>query len=753
MAEQDDRLDRAEFGATRKAERKGGAFPLFRTSPYHHASAVLGEIRLRLGVVFEREMEDGRGFLWLPVAFGAGIVLYFALPREPAAFALILSTMALVVAAVRMRLSIVAFRILLVAALVATGVLAMKLRTDAVMVPRLAREMTATVTGWVSAKSEAARGGFRVHLRVASIEGLAPEATPRIVRVTIRSRASDIAVGDAISMKARLQPPSGPVMPGGYDFARAAFYEGIGAVGFAYGAARPATLGPAPLGVRLWRPIEELRDLIRVRVEEALPGDNGRIAASLIMGDQGGISEDTQDAMRASGLGHVLSISGLHMALVAGSAFWLIRALLALSQGLALTRPIKKWAAAGALAVAAFYLGISGGGVATDRSFVMLAIMLAAVLLDRRALTLRNVALAAFAVTILTPETVLSASFQMSFAATVALISAYEAIAARADRRLALADSVGFGLGRRVWNSARGLVLTSLIAGLATTPFAAYHFHRAAPLSLLSNLAAMPAVGILVMPMALAAVVLMPFGLEVLPLTVMDWGLDWMVLVAQRTSAWSEGVGGVRAAPVVALLLVAGGFLWLALWRQGWRLAGLVPIAAAVPLALATPLPDILVAGSGETVAVRGADGRLHIAGGKGASFEVENWLRADADPRQAKDTSLSDGVACDPWGCIINLADGAKVALMLKQDAFAEDCVVAAVVVSRFTAPPGCAAEAVVIDRKRLARYGAHALRQLPRDSSTDPPAKPAFRITTAYPAIHRPYMPAAPAAVSTGE
>jgi competence protein ComEC len=285
-----------------------------------------------------------------------------------------------------------------------------------------------------------------------------------------------------------------------------------------------------------------------------------------------------------------------------------------------------------------------------------------------------------------------------------------------------------------MWTCASALVLTSLIAGLATTPFAAYHFQRMAPLSLFANLAAMPAVGLLVMPAALFSVILMPFGLEIVPLTVMNWGLDWMVLVARKAAEWSEGVGGVRAAPVGALVLLVVGFLWLTLWRERWRLIGIAPILAAVPLALSSPAPDILVAESGEAMAVRGADGRLHSAGGRHASFEVENWLRADADTRDPKAAGLSDGVRCDAWGCIAHLADGRLVALVLKPDAFAEDCLRAAVVVSRFAAPAGCAAEAVTIDRERLARRGAHALY---REGGT-------FRVRAAYPEMHRPYMPA---------
>jgi competence protein ComEC len=605
--------------------------------------------------------------------------------------------------------------------------------------PQLARETTATVTGWIS-DIEEARGGRRFVIRVRSISGSKPDATPPVVRVTVRGGADAFHVGDGIEVRARLQPPEGPVIPGGYDFYRAAFYQGLGAVGFAYGNAKTADPGEAPFDIRLWRPLEELRDTIRRRIESALPGDNGHIAAALIMGDQGGISEKTQDAMRASGLGHVLSISGLHMALVAGAAFWLLRALLALSPELALTRPIKKYAAAGALATAAFYLGISGGGVATDRAFVMLAIMLTAILLDRQALTLRNVALAALAVLAFAPESVITPSFQMSFAATLALIAGYEAIAAR--ERQPQTSGSGRGLSARAVAWIGGLFLTSLIAGLATTPFAAYHFQRLAPLSLLANLAATPVVGLLIMPMALAAVVLMPFGLESLPLAAMNWGLDWMVLVAEKTAAWSEGLGDIRMIPAGALLLAVIGFLWLALWRERWRLAGLLPLAAALPLALSAPVPDILVDGSGTTVAVRAADGQYRIAGGGRSSFAVDNWLRADGDARDAKAPGLRDGVLCDPLGCIARTARGEEVALIQKPDAFDEDCRRAVVVISALEAPPGCAGETLVIDRDRLKRFGAHALYRDEGDSS-DKDAKPEFSIRTAYPEERRPFMP----------
>lgn len=722
------RTDAAEGRPSRAGFRLDGA----------RAGDRLSAVWLRLGAVFAREMEAGRGFLWLPVLFGGGIVIYFALPAEPSAIGLILATLVLAVLAGRRRDRVSLFRALTAVTAVVTGITVAKVRTDLVAAPALPREMTANVTGWVTEREAAARGGVRVVLKVHDMEHLASAATPDTVRITIRSKAASIAVGDAIAVLARLRPPAGPVLPGGYDFARADFFEGVGGSGFAYGAAKPAEIGEAPLGIRLAMPVAHLRQTIRDRIVAALPGDKGQIAAALVMGDRRGISEGTQEAMRASGLGHILAISGLHMALVAGAAFWLIRALLALSPTLALNRPIRKWAAAAALGVAACYLAISGAGVATERAFVMLAIMLIAVMVDRRAITLRNVALAALVVLVIEPESVLTASFQMSFAATLALVSGYEAIRERADRALIVADLRERGVTSRFWLSTRGLVLTSLIAGFATTPFAIYHFQRAAPLTLFANLAAMPVVGLIVMPMAFFAVLLMPFGLEQLPLTVMGWGLDWVVTVARTIADWSAGWGGVPMAPVSALLLVVAGFLWLALWREPWRLVGLVPIAAAVPILLLTPRPDILVDESGLTAAVRGTDDRYRIINARENRFAVETWLRADADPRPVTE-ALSADVQCDTVGCVAGRADGLRVAVSLDPAAFTDDCHLAGVVISRFAAPRSCSETAFVIDRDVLAAGGAQALYR--KEANED--GKPGFRVEASYPPRRRPFMP----------
>ncbi len=698
----------------------------------------LDPYRLRLAATFEREMEAGRGFVWLPVLFGIGILLYFALPAEPSLLALVAVTVALASLAWGIRRRMAATRVAVALAMIAAGATVMTLRTAVVAAPVLPREVTAEVTGWVAKREASARGGARVRVAVSSIEGIPPEGTPDAVRITIRAGADDIRVGDAIAVLARLRPPSGPLVPGGHDFGRVDYYAGIGAVGFAYGAARPAAIGPPPFRVALVRPLADLRETIRRRVVAVLPGDRGEIAAALIMGDQRGISEKTQEEMRASGLTHVLSISGLHMALVAGSAFWLIRAILALSPGLSLIYPIKKWAAAGALGVATFYLAISGLGVATERSYIMLAVMLTAVMLGRRAITVRNVAIAALIVLLYSPESLLSASFQMSFAATLALVAGFEALSSRAaDRRIEL--SASHGPANRLWRWAVGLVTASLLAGFATVPFAIYHFQRAAPLSLVANVVAMPVIDLVVMPMALFSVILMPLGLEALPLAPMGWGIEWMMHVARHVAAWSTGWDTVRATPLASLMFVVAGFLWLALWRERWRLLGIVPMVLALPIAAAATMPDILINGSGTTVAVRSNGGRYSIVNPKADRFAAEYWLRADADPRSLDD-DVSAGVTCDEDGCVARFLDGTRIAVGSSPAAFADDCRLSGLVVSRYSAPSWCEDAATVIDRKALAEGGAHALYASPGA----PAGSPQFRIETAYPpGARRPFMP----------
>ncbi|BCP53667.1 hypothetical protein K32_22840 [Kaistia sp. 32K] len=672
-------------------------------------------LRLGIGAWLEREIEAGRGFLWLPVAFGVGSLLYFALPSEPSAVALSLLALVLwgMAWAGRRRAGLV--RLVLLLAMVATGATASKLRTDALATRVLERQVTGTVTGWVEAR-KARRGGYRLTILVAGLDARRITTIPQRVTVTVRGR--DVPkVGEGISALARLRPASGPVLPGGYDFARDSFYRGVGATGFAYGKVKRVDLGPAPLSIRLRAPLEDIREAIRARIDASLTGESRYVATALIIGDAGGLSEKTEDELRLSGLAHILSVSGLHMALVSGAIYWTVRAGLALVPALALRRPIKKWAAIAALLLSGFYLLISGLDVAAQRSFVMTSIAFLAILADRRAISMRNVALAGLVVLAVTPESILSASFQMSFAATVALVAGFELMAERHRRRLATNASLPRGraalLSRRLLLFGGGMVVTSLLGGLGTTPFALYHFQRMAPLSILANVAAMPLTDFLVMPAALIAVLLMPFGLEAPPLAIVGWGIDGMLVVAAKVSEWSGQSGGAAMPSATALLIFIAGFAWLALWRERWRLAGLAPMVLGAALALYPARPGLLVSADGRQIALRGEDGRYSIVARKQDRFVTDIWLRSDGDPRDAALPGVVQAGGCDASGCVGRLPDGGLVALALDRSAFEEDCRRAVLIVSPLAVPASCGLHTAVLDRHALNRAGSIALIQ----------------------------------------
>ena len=690
----------------RRAFLPGGLPPGFRMA------VALDRLRLAAGAWLEREIEAGRGFPWLPVAFGVGSLIYFALPSEPSFLALAgLATLLWCLAFLR-RHRATSVRLLIVFAMAASGAAAIKLRTDALATRVLERQVTGTVTGWVEER-KARRGGYRLTIRVASLDAKRVTNIPQRVTVTVRGKAVP-KVGEGIKVLARLRPASGPVLPGGYDFARDSYFRGIGATGFGYGAAQPADIGPAPLSIRLREPLEAIREAIRARIVAGLDGESRYIASALIIGDAGGLAEKTEDDLRLSGLAHVLSVSGLHMVLVTGVVFWSVRAGLALIPSLALRRPIKKWAAIAALLVSGFYLLISGLDVAAQRSFVMTSIAFLAILVDRRAISMRNVALAGLVVLAVTPESILSASFQMSFAATVALVAGFEMLSDR--RRNHPAPRLGARNGaaavpRRLVLFVAGMALTSLLGGLGTTPFALYHFQRMAPLSILANVAAMPLTDFLIMPFALFSVLAMPFGLEALPLWVVHWGIDGMLGVSATVSRWSGQSGGAAMPSAAALLIFVAGFIWMALWRERWRLLGIIPMLLGVALALLPARPTILVSADGRQLALRGEDGNYRIVAAKPDRFVTDIWLRSDGDGRDAKETGVVQAGGCDGSGCIGALPGGRLVALALNRAAFEEDCRRADLVVTPLAAPEACARHAAVIDRRALLRSGSMAL------------------------------------------
>ncbi len=370
---------------------------------------------------------------------------------------------------------------------------------------------------------------------------------------------------------------------------------------------------------------------------------------------------------------------------------------------------------------AAAYLILSGAEVATQRSFIMIGIVLVGVMADRPALTLRTLTIAALAVLLLAPESVVHPSFQMSFAATLVLIAAY-------NRGFSWTNAgADTSLGARIalWGlrEIAMLIIASLVAGLATAPYAAYHFHRLAPYGVVANLLAMPIVSAWVMPMGILGVIALPFGLDGFFWRLMGEGIVWMIGVSQWVASLPGAVGRIAAFGVGPVLLGSLGLAILCLLRTPLRLTGAALIVIASIAAVRTPQPDVYISPDGASVAVRQPDGRLAATRTGSDSFAIRDWLASDADERQPTDKALASAFACDPAGCVARRPDGRLVALARSIEAFDEDCRRVAAIVTARSGPRDCAS--LVIDRAVLQRSGAVALRS----------AAEGFSMTIAHP------------------
>ncbi len=694
-------------GRPGRGRARAAAIPEFRVG---EPSAAVRAWRLRLSdrmlALLAEEAEAGRPALWLPVAFGCGAAIYFSASREPELWA---SAAPAAVGLALLWLARGKFLTLWLALAVTfggAGFLAGKLATVRAEAPALDRPLRGEVVGRVLLVEPRARGMRRLTIEPERLMTLAADDLPARVRVTARADPP-LAAGDRVSLTALWRPPEGPVRPGGYDFARVAFFEKIGATGFGAKDIRLLPAVPEGLAARAAAALERLRARLTARITSAVGGPEGAVAAALVTGVQGPIPQSVSDDLRAAGLSHILSISGLHMALVAGTLFWFARASLALSQRAALKLPVKEIGAAIALAGATFYLALSGAEVATQRSYVMIAVALIAVMLGRPALAPRNFALAGLLVAAWTPEALLGPSFQMSFAAVAGLVAWFET---RRDLPPAPPPaSRGAAVMRRLRRAATLAVMTTLVAGAATAPFAAYHFQRLTPYALAGNALAEPLIGLVVMPAAIGGLIFAPLGLDGFWWRLMGLGLEGVLAIAHAVASWPGAERNVVAFGPEALILFALGLAWLCLWRTPLRWGGAPILAAALALAAFPARPDVVIDASGRALAARTPDGRLTLVGASPGGFAAKVWFAADGSSAPTREAAR--GVRCDAYGCVAPLAGGGLVALSWDARGLEEDCRRATLVVTRREAPAACAETAAVIDRKILAATGALSL------------------------------------------
>lgn len=625
--------------------------PKVRAAPLSTAFAKRPSFRrIATWVSDQASVQSGRLSLWTPVAFGSGAAIYLALPAEPltlvAVIALVVAAL-LVAARARLSLGRMATIALTLAAFLFAGFAAGKIRTQTVRAPIApAGGGVRLIEGFVVDVASPGQGGPRILIAPIRISGLAPEATPIRARLTLSDDDELPAPGTAVSVKGMINAPPPPASPGSYDFARDAFFDGVGGVGFALTPARVVQADSAPWRLRLEMQVNAVRWALAKRIVAEMGVESGGLAAAMITGHEAFVPKEQVDDLRASGLAHIISISGLHMAIVGGFTFAAVRLAVAAWPWAALRVSSKKVAAAAGLLAVGAYLVISGAPSPAERAAITAGAAFLAILVDRRAISLHTLALAALLIIALQPEAVAAPGFQMSFAATAALVALAETWP-RPPREINTPWPIRTLQAVGVWTAAS--LGASFVAGLATGPFAMQHFNRVSTFGLVANLATAPISSFLMMPALALGAVLAPLGLGSIPLAGADLAIDTMNRIASIVADMPGSQRIFASAPAWTLPAAFMGLLWLCLWKGPLRWAG-VPLAMAVWLCPRPPAPDIWISSDGSAAAVRSGDEAILLRP-DAKLFAAELWARRRGlTPAGAEARDV--GYDCDRWSC-----------------------------------------------------------------------------------------------------
>ena len=661
----------------------------------------------RIGARIEAFLDAERDqlALWLPVALGAGIAAWFVLDGRAQWQAWLLGMAALAVGSRLLPGGSRVRRVVLIGAIAAAiGCGAIWTRATWVAGPVLSRPIVATFTGRIE-RVEVQTAKDRVRLTLAPID--APALPPR-VRVTVDDviASAGLVAGDSVTVRARLVGPPSASVPGGFDFSRVAWFQGLGATGKAIGPVirigpeRNATAG--------------LRERLSAHIRSRLSGSAGGIASAFATGDRGGISQADEEAMRASGLTHLLSVSGLHVTAVVGAAIFLSLRLLALSSFLALRVPLLLISALIGALVGIGYTLLTGAEVPTVRSCVAAVLVLAGIALGREAFTLRLVATGAIVVLLLWPEALVGPSFQLSFAAITSIVALHETpimrrLSAKSDERLIA----------RFGRAVLGLLITGIVVEAALAPIALFHFHKSGLYGAFANIIAIPLTTFIIMPLEALALLFDTVGLGAPFWWATGLGMEALLGLARHVASVPGAQAALASVPVTAFGFIIGGGLWLMLWHGRVRLAGVLPIAAGAAWALLTPPPDLLITGDGMHMAVRSADGTLSTLRPRAGDY-----VRSVLSERAGMIGGLDDldvlpGADCSTDSCRVTLQRGdrswrvlaTRSRYILPYTAFRADCAAADIVVSDRRLPDWCRPRWFKADRALLAQTGGLAV------------------------------------------
>jgi competence protein ComEC len=644
--------------------------------------------------------------LWAPVALTLGIWTYFALPQEPGlpVAVLFMSVALLLFWKARGRMGMLLLAILL------SGFVLAKTRAEIIATPLLkATTGEVVVTGIVRDLERASERRATIILEPGKIEGMTAAQLPRRLRLSNSLRNGEPAIGAMIAFKARLAPNASPTMPGGFDYGRQLYFQGIGGTGRI--TSKIDTLGSAT-SASLWLAgaLHDLRQEIGRRIRQHLQGTLAAFAEALITGERASIPKDVNKSLQVSGLYHILSISGLHMSLAAGGMFWLSRAILALFPAIALRWPIKKWAAVAALGFGFAYMLLAGSDPPTTRSYIMLAVVFLAIIVDRPAISLRNLALAALLILILQPESAIQASFQMSFMAVMGLAAFFEYWNRPKPEQEYRIESRKVYYARKLYQIALASILTTLIAGSFSSIPAAYHFGRLAPYGVLANGLAIPVVSLAVMPFAALSVVLMPLGLEAWPLAVLGKGLEVVLSISDRVAALPGAQSVIPQVPLASAIALALGASFLCLASRQAKYASGILLIAGIAMMQFDRFPDLLVERTAANAAFRNGSGELVFANSRRGRFAAEKWLQANGEEITFRQAAARAGWSCEARSCRSEIK-GKVIGYFLDGEGVPPACTGFDIVIAAYPLRGTCKSVSTRIDRFDVWRMGSHAI------------------------------------------
>lgn len=653
------------------------------------------------------ELQKQNIVLWVPIFLLAGIWAYFQMGQEPSLWlTLVFAAIAIGLSSMRHKSTIAFF----VAIAIAGFVLA-KLREEVVHTPVLRGSTSgAIIGGYVADLDNRGQGRRELVVAVEEATGIPQDEIPARVRLAAVN-VDQLQIGDYITFEAYLSPLPRPVIPGGFDYGRMLYFQSIGATGRLLG--EPSIeQRTVPWAFEYRRIFRGMRSYISQRMIAVIPGAIGHLADAMVSGERAAIPAEMNTSLQISGLAHIISISGLHMSMVAGGVFWAVRALLALAPFFALRWPIKKIAAVAALIVGFIYMLLADSGSATERSYIMIAVMFFAVLVDRPAFSLRNLALSAIIILVITPEESVGASFQMSFLAVMGL----GAFFAWWNHREGPAEIKKLSRAeiwlRKIANIVVASTLTTLVAGGTSSIAAAYHFGRLSPFSIVANGITLPIMGVLVMPPALVATLAMPLGLEYLPLKVMEFGLWLTMLVSDTVASWPGANVLIHQPNILGILLIFFGIATLSIGIGKFRFAGL---AAALVGLMITPLsasPTILVEDRAANVAVLNSYGEYIFANGNKNKFVGNKWLQHNGEEITLAEAALKPGWDCVEGDCFSPLASMNVAFLHQEKNAAPSDyCPQSEIIIADYPLHYGCRQAKLRIDRFDVWRNGAYAI------------------------------------------